>query len=138
MPRGLIETSNHSTGTLLSKQTLDDLPNAGRNPFTLSAITPNVISAGNPTFNRQQDQSGSSQISLAGGPVRGNNYIIDGVPITDQVNRAVIIPSLEAINAFNTPIFHLTNTAFGNANFGRTTSQANFPRTVQISARLFW
>ncbi len=94
----LIETSNPSTGTLLSKQVLDDLPNAGRNPFIMAAITPNVIPAGNPTFNRQQDQSGSSQISLAGGPVRGNNYIIDGVPITDLVNRAVIIPSLEAVS----------------------------------------
>jgi hypothetical protein len=93
----LIETPNPSTGTLLSKQALSDLPNAGRNPFILSAITPNVIPAGNPTFNRQQDQSGSSQISLAGGPVRGNNYIIDGVPITDLVNRAIIIPSLEAV-----------------------------------------
>jgi trimeric autotransporter adhesin len=93
----LIDTSSPSTGTLLSKQVLDDLPNAGRNPFILSAITPNVIPAGNPTFNRQQDQNGSSQISLAGGPVRGNNYIIDGVPITDLVNRAVIIPTLEAV-----------------------------------------
>ncbi|HKX26426.1 MAG TPA: TonB-dependent receptor [Blastocatellia bacterium] len=92
-----LETSNPSTGTVLSKQVLDDLPNAGRNPFILSAITPNVIPAGNPTFNRQQDQSGSSQISLAGGPVRGNNYIIDGVPITDLINRAVIIPTLEAV-----------------------------------------
>ncbi|HEX8999449.1 MAG TPA: TonB-dependent receptor, partial [Blastocatellia bacterium] len=45
---------------------------------------------------------------------------------------------LEAINALNTPIFRLTNTAFGNANFGRITSQANFPRTVQVSVRLFW
>ena len=63
----------------------------------MSAITPNVIPVGNPTFNRQQDQSGSSAISLAGGPVRGNNYIIDGVPITDLVNRAVIVPSLEAV-----------------------------------------
>jgi trimeric autotransporter adhesin len=93
----LMETSTASTGTVLGKQVLDDLPNSGRNPFMLSAVTPNVIPAGNPTFNRQQDQSGSSQISLAGGPVRGNNYIIDGVPITDLVNRAVIIPSLEAV-----------------------------------------
>jgi hypothetical protein len=93
----LMETSTASTGTVLSKQVLDDLPNSGRNPFMMSAVTPNVIPAGNPTFNRQQDQSGSSQISLAGGPVRGNNYIIDGVPITDLVNRAVIIPSLEAV-----------------------------------------
>ena len=50
---------------------------------------------GDPRFNRFQDQSGSSQISIAGGPVRGNNYLIDGVPITDSKNRAVIIPSIE-------------------------------------------
>ncbi len=93
----LIETSNPSTGTVLSKQTLDELPNAGRNPFFLSAVAPNVVPAGNPTYNRQQDQSGSSTISLAGGPVRGNNYIIDGVPITDLTNRAIIIPSIEAV-----------------------------------------
>ena len=93
----LMETSTASTGTVLSKQLLADLPNSGRNPFALSAITPTVIPVGNPTFNRQQDQSGSSAISLGGGPVRGNNYIIDGVPITDLRNRAVIIPSLEAV-----------------------------------------
>lgn len=93
----LIETSTPSTGQVLNKQVLDDLPNSGRNPFILSAITPNVIPVGNPTFNRQQDQSGSSAISLAGGPVRGNNYLLDGVPITDLLNRAVIIPSIEAV-----------------------------------------
>lgn len=93
----LMETLTASTGTVLSKQLLADLPNSGRNPFAISAITPTVIPVGNPTFNRQQDQTGSSAISLGGGPVRGNNYIIDGVPITDLRNRAVIIPSLEAV-----------------------------------------
>ena len=93
----LMETATASTGTVLSKQILDDLPNSGRNPFAISAITPTVIPVGNPTFNRQQDQTGSSAISLGGGPVRGNNYIIDGVPITDLRNRAVIIPSLESV-----------------------------------------
>jgi trimeric autotransporter adhesin len=93
----LIETGTASTGTVLGKQALDELPNAGRSPFFLTAIAPNVIPAGNPTYNRQQDQGGSSTISLAGGPVRGNNYIIDGVPITDLTNLAIIIPTIEAI-----------------------------------------
>lgn len=35
------------------------------------------------------------------------------------------------------PIFHLINTAFGNANFSKFTAQANFPRTVPTTARLF-
>ena len=54
-------------------------------------------SGGQPAYNRMEDQSGSSQISIAGGPVRGNNYLVDGIPITDSDNRAIIIPSLEAV-----------------------------------------
>jgi trimeric autotransporter adhesin len=45
---------------------------------------------------------------------------------------------LEAINAFNTPIFRAPNTSLGNANFGRITAQANFARVVQLSVRLMW
>lgn len=93
----LIESANASTGQVIDRQKLVDLPNLGRNPFMMSKIAQNVIPAGNPNFNRMQDQSGSSQISIAGGPVRGNNYLLDGVPITDAVNRAVIIPTIESV-----------------------------------------
>ena len=93
----LIEASNASQGQVLDNQKLVELPNLGRNPFMLSKLVPNVIQIGNPAYNRMQDQSGSSQISIAGGPVRGNNYLLDGVPITDANNRAIIIPSLEAV-----------------------------------------
>ena len=93
----LIETSNASTGQTVDRQKLVDLPNLGRNPFMMSKLSSNVVQIGNPTFNRMQDQSGSSQISIAGGPVRGNNYLIDGVPVTDSVNRSVIVPTIEAV-----------------------------------------
>ena len=93
----LIESSTASQGQVLDNQKLVDLPNLGRNPFMLSKLAANVIPVGNPAYNRMEDQSGSSSISIAGGPVRGNNYLIDGVPITDSNNRAIIIPSLEAV-----------------------------------------
>ncbi|MEZ5404008.1 MAG: TonB-dependent receptor [Bryobacteraceae bacterium] len=93
----LMETANASTGQVVDRQKLVDLPNLGRNPFMMSKIAQNVVPAGNPIYNRMQDQSGSSQISIAGGPVRGNNYLLDGVPITDSVNRAVIIPTIESV-----------------------------------------
>lgn len=82
---------------MLDNQKITELPNLGRNPFLLSKLVQNVIPVGNPAYNRMEDQSGSSAISIAGGPVRGNNYLIDGVPITDANNRAIIIPSLEAV-----------------------------------------
>jgi hypothetical protein len=93
----MLETANASTGQVVDRQKLIDLPNLGRNPFMMSKLAQNVVQVGNPKFNRMQDQSGSSQISIAGGPVRGNNYLLDGVAITDSTNRAVIIPSLEAV-----------------------------------------
>lgn len=93
----LLETGSASTGQVIDRQKLIDLPNLGRNPFMLSKFSETVVQVGNPKFNRMQDQSGSSQISIAGGPVRGNNYLLDGISITDSTNRAVIIPTLEAV-----------------------------------------
>jgi hypothetical protein len=93
----LIESATASQGQVLDNRQLTELPNLGRNPFMLSKLVQNVIPVGNPAYNRMEDQSGSSQISIAGGPVRGNNYLIDGVPITDATNRAIIIPSLESV-----------------------------------------
>ena len=92
----LIDTATASQGQVIDQQKMVDLPNIGRNPFMNSKLVPNVQQVGNPGYMRMQDQSGSSQISFAGGPVRGNNYLLDGVPITDMNNRAVIIPSIEA------------------------------------------
>ena len=93
----LIETATASQGQVIDRQKMIDLPNLGRNPYMFSRLAPNVQQVGNPAYARMQDQSGSSQISIAGGPVRGNNYLLDGVPITDMANRAIIIASLEAV-----------------------------------------
>jgi len=94
----LLETENASTGQMIDNQKLEDLPNMGRNPFYEGVkISQNVTPGGDPKFNRMEDQSGSSQITVAGGPVRGNNYLLDGISITDSQNRAVIIPTVESV-----------------------------------------
>ena len=92
-----VETENASTGQVIDKQKLDDLPNMGRNPFYQTVkISQNVTPGGDPKFNRMEDQSGSSTISINGGPVTGNNYLLDGISITNSSNQAVIVPSIEA------------------------------------------
>lgn len=93
----LVEISNASNGQVITEQQIEDLPNLGRNVFLLSKLSTGVETVGDPRFNRFQDQSGSSQISVSGGPIRGNNYFIDGIPVTDATNRAVIIPTVEAV-----------------------------------------
>src|SRR5207245_2952207 len=57
---------------------------------------PTVIPTGDTQFNRQQDQTNASLLSLGGGTRRGNNYTLDGVPITDLRNRASAKPTIEA------------------------------------------
>ena len=52
---------------------------------------------GDPQFNRQQDQTNASRVSLGGGGIRANNYLLDGVPITELRGRAVLNPTIEAI-----------------------------------------
>jgi hypothetical protein len=95
----LVETSNASTGQVIDKEKLDDLPNMGRNPFYETVkVSQEVTPAGDPKFNRMEDQSGSSQISINGGPVTGNNYTLDGIAITNSGNAAVIIPAIEAVS----------------------------------------
>jgi hypothetical protein len=69
----------------------------GRNPFYQTVkISQNVTPGGDPKFNRMEDQSGSSQISINGGPITGNNYTLDGIAITNSANQAVIVPAIEA------------------------------------------
>lgn len=93
----LIESANASVGSSLDTATLQTLPTVGRNAFFMSVTTPHVVPSGDPIFVRQQDQTNSSLLSLGGGPRRGNNYTLEGVPITDMRNRAVIIPNIESV-----------------------------------------
>jgi hypothetical protein len=93
----IIETSNASTGTVLNTETLQSLPAPGRNAFMIGTTVPTVVPTGDTQFNRQQDQTNAALLSLGGGTRRGNNYTLDGVPITDLRNRASANPTIEAL-----------------------------------------
>jgi hypothetical protein len=93
----LVDTSNASTGGVLDKSTLESAPTIGRNVYLMSFTVPTVVASGDTHWNRMQDQTGSSMLSLGGGGVRANNYLIDGYPTTDIVNRSSTVPSIEAI-----------------------------------------
>src|SRR5881398_1810265 len=94
----LIETANASQGTVLDSSALQTLPAPGRNAFMIGTTVPTVIPSGDTQFNRQQDQTNASLLSLGGGTRRGNNYTLDGVPITDMRNRASANPTIEALD----------------------------------------
>src|ERR1700733_2410639 len=96
-----LQTADGSTGQLIENRQITDLPLLGRNPFFEGELAQGVVYAANPEFHRMQDQNGNSQVSISGGPIRTNNYTVDGISITDSNNRAVIVPSPEAVQELN-------------------------------------
>ena len=93
----LIETTNASTGDVLDTRALESIPSAGRSVFLMANLTPTVQTSGNAHWNRMQDQVGNSAVSMGGGPVRANQFLVDGFPVTDLQNRASTNPTIEAI-----------------------------------------
>ena len=67
----LVERVSATQATSLDKDALRALPIFGRNTVFAAISTAGVIQTGDPQFVRYQDQSGSSQLSLGGGPRRG-------------------------------------------------------------------
>jgi hypothetical protein len=93
----LVETGNASTGETLEKKVLESLPTVGRNVFLMANMVPTMVTSGDTHWNRMQDQTGASLISLGGGGVRQNNYLLDGFPVTDIQNRSATNPSIESV-----------------------------------------
>jgi hypothetical protein len=93
----LIETANASVGGVIDTKALEAIPTSGRSVFLMATLEPTVQASGNAHWNRMQDQVGNSAISMGGGPVRANNFLVDGFPVTDLQNRASTNPSMEAV-----------------------------------------
>src|SRR5262245_7247712 len=93
----LIETTNASTGGVIDAKSLESIPTPGRSVYLMANLEPTVQTSSNAHWNRMQDQIGNSAISMGGGGVRSNTFLIDGFPVTDLSNRASTNPSIEAV-----------------------------------------
>jgi len=94
----LLNTADASTSTPISPQQLNELPTQstdGRSEYTVSNFSSNVVPTGGSAVGFT-DQSNISYTSVAGSPEATNQYLLDGVPITDTDSRPVLIPSIEA------------------------------------------
>lgn len=93
----LINSATASGGQSFDQQKLQTLPNLGRNPFEFGKQDNNVTPVGDPRYVRFEDQTGSSTISIGGGPIQTNNFAVDGIPITASNNTPTFIPTIEAV-----------------------------------------
>jgi hypothetical protein len=138
----LIETANASQGTVLDTQALQSLPAPGRNAFMIGTTVPTVVPSGDTQYNRQQDQTNASLISLGGGTRRGNNYTLDGVPITDMRNRMSANPTIEALDDVKVQV-HTYDAEMGRTGGGvfNTTLRSGtnkFQGTAFVQSRPIW
>lgn len=93
-----VDQADASNSETIDTRKIEDLPVPSRNPYLTAKLESNVIETGTPSGSvRFADQTGLSYVSIAGSPLASNNYLIDGVPITDLNNRPVIVPSIEAV-----------------------------------------
>src|SRR3989449_3351665 len=138
----LIETSNASQGTVLDSAALQTLPSPGRAAFLIGTTVPTVIPTGDTQFNRQQDQTNASLLSLGGGTRRGNNYTLDGVPITDLRNRATANPTIEALEDVKVQVHtydtEMSRTGGGVFNTTLKTGSNSFHGTGFFQTRPIW
>ena len=109
------------------------LPAPGRNAFLIGVTVPTVNPVGDPQFNRQQDQTNASRVSLGGGGIRANNYLLDGVPITELRGRAIANPTIEAIEEIKVQI-HTYDAEMGRTGAGCSTSPRNQAATTTTAA----
>jgi hypothetical protein len=138
----VIETANASQGTVLDSAALQTLPAPGRNAFMIGTTVPTVIPSGDAQFNRQQDQTNASLLSLGGGTRRGNNYTLDGVPITDMRNRASANPTIEALEDLKVQVYtydaEMGRTGGGVFNTTLKTGTNNFHGAAFFQTRPIW
>ncbi len=95
----VLNTATASGGQLYNAQQVEDLPLLGRNPFMLEAFDGNVVLLGDPRYVRAEDQTGSSQVSLAGAPSNSNSYVVDGIPISTSSGGVTFIPTIESVES---------------------------------------
>ena len=99
----LLDTTSAAGDRVLDNREIAQLPYTTMNPFSLQAITPGVIFTGSPGIARVFDNAGTASygsygLVAGGGIVAGNEFLLDGAPVTGtNGGRAGFVPSSQAV-----------------------------------------
>jgi hypothetical protein len=94
----LIDTATASGGQVITEDLVQNLPNIGRNPFTVSKLENNVTPTADPKMVRLEDQNGTDSQSVSGAPIGTNAFVVDGIPISTSTGGVTFVPALEAVS----------------------------------------
>jgi len=113
----MLETTIASTGQVLDKEDIENMPVNGRTPMILAQLTYGALSTGNPQFNHPFDNSGPSSIALGGGASKQNEILIDGAPDGGADGTLAFSPPMDAMQEVKVETFQ-ADAAYGHSSGG--------------------
>jgi hypothetical protein len=116
----LLETASSSQGTVISKESVAELPLLGRNAFTLAGYTAGTVRAtgARSGSDRPFDNGGMDSYNVNGSSGSVNEFLLDGAPNTSRettsATNLTFVPPPDAVGEFK------MQTNNYDAEFGRT------------------
>lgn len=96
----LLEAATASSGQVIDRRRISELPLSDGNPFVLSRLAPGIVYTGDLKFSRPFDNLGTSSVVSNGAP-SGNEFTLDGSPNTEgREPRVSFVPPADAVQEF--------------------------------------
>jgi len=109
-----LDTASSALGGVVERSRVDSLPLNGRNVFQLAQLEPGA-NASPAARGANPDLTATGEVSINGGRALTNEFIVDGVSITNKGdNRVALKPSVDSIQEFR-----IQTNAYS-AEYGRT------------------
>lgn len=96
----VLETQTADRGNAISSTTVLNAPLMGRNPFAIAWSSPGVVLTAGAQRLRPFDISGSSSMTINGGPPKTNEVLVDGVSSLYQASSVSYVPTADAMSEF--------------------------------------
>ena len=96
----LLESATATSGQVIDRRRIAELPLSDGNPFALSRLAPGITYTGDLKFSRPFDNLGTSSVVSNGAP-GGNEFTLDGSPNTESRGpRVAYVPPADAVQEF--------------------------------------
>lgn len=96
----LLDAASASSGQVIDRRRISELPLSDGNPFVLSRLAPGITYTGDLKFSRPFDNAGTSSVVADGAP-GSNEFTLDGSPNTDsRLSRVAYVPPSDAVQEF--------------------------------------
>ena len=91
-----VQFRSAGTEIVLEKELLDQVPIAGRNPYSLAALDPSITASPATNENRPYHHAYANDYDAGGGTRRANDVLLDGVPLGASYKTAYT-PAVDAV-----------------------------------------